>query len=202
MLKRGGRITTFGDALESTLRDNELKEPLRPRISLAIWADVVGPDIAAVTNAETVRSGVLFVRVKSNVWANELTFYKADIITRLNKRLGAGSISDIHFRTTGPKSKPVPIEPEPTVGPTDDELRRIRPDGPLAELARSRSSISDPDADRQLRTIASRIARTNAWKREHGWIECQKCKALFEPPKQPARQDICHLCSTMSRVSA
>ena len=201
MLKRGGNISRFGDALERTLRDNELKEPLRPRTAAAIWADVVGPEIAAATTAETVRSGVLFVRVKSNVWSNELTFYKQDIVTRLNKRLGGKSIVDIHFKTTGPKMpSQVPLA-DSTHGPTDGELREITPRGALAEQAERRTAIGDPEADRRLRGTLSRIARTNEWKRERGWVQCARCATLFEPSSARPQQLICPLCSTMQRVS-
>ncbi|HEY3332045.1 MAG TPA: DUF721 domain-containing protein [Capsulimonadaceae bacterium] len=201
MLKRGGYIQRFGDALESTLRENELKEPLRPRTALAIWADVVGPDIAAATTPETVREGVLFVRVRSNVWSNELTFYKSDILTRLNKRLGGTPLRDIHFKTTGPKHAPVVPESPPKVGPSDDELRSVHPEGHLVDIARRRSLIQDTDADIRLRTTASRIARTMEWKRQHGWIECVRCKALYEPEATGKTPELCPLCRTLRRVS-
>jgi len=101
MYKRSGQISPLGDALQGMLREHEIQEPLRPHIARAIWAEVVGPEIAAATIAETVRGGVVFVRVKSNVWANELTFLKQDILDRLNRRLGAKILTDIHFKTTG-----------------------------------------------------------------------------------------------------
>ncbi len=201
MFKRTGHISRFGDALESTLRENELKEPLRPRTGLAVWAEVVGPEIAAATTAEAVRGGVLFVRVRSNVWSNELTFYKRDILTRLNRRLGGGNvISDIHFKTSGPVPRESAVEAPPTIGPAEDELRRIQPQGPLADVARTRTNIPDPEYDRHLRATTSRAARTNEWKRAQGWIACVQCDTLFEPPKDKPVPSLCPYCETMKRV--
>lgn len=39
--------------------------------------------------------------VKSSVWANELSLLKADIIKKLNRHLGRGTIVDIRFQARG-----------------------------------------------------------------------------------------------------
>jgi predicted nucleic acid-binding Zn ribbon protein len=200
MFKRTGHISRFGDALESTLREHELKEPLRPRKAAAIWAEVVGPEIAAASFAEGVRGGVLFVRVRSNVWSNELTFYKQDIITRLNRRVGGDVISDIHFKTSGPVRAAEKAQPDVTKGPDEDDLKRVQPHGPLADAARRRTAIPDPEFDRHLRATTSRAARTSEWKREHGWVTCSVCESLFEPRKEREDNGVCLYCETMKRV--
>ena len=199
MRKRSGTISNFRDSLTSSLREHQLSEPLRPHTARAIWAEVVGPEIAAATYAETTRSGVLFVRVKSTVWANELIFYKQDILTKLNNRLGKGVLSDIHFKASGKVRPAAPVPDQPTITPDEQDLRNVGASGPLADVARQRSRIPNPEDDRRLRTTASRVARTMAWKKENGWVACSRCGALFAPKEGELTGGICPLCATFGR---
>ena len=73
---------------KGSLKSQELAAALRPHLAKVHWAEVVGPQVAGVTQVEAVRSGVLFVRVKNSVWANELTLLKDDMVRRLNQKLG------------------------------------------------------------------------------------------------------------------
>ena len=56
---------------------------------------IVGPRIAKNTSAERVKDGILFVKVKSDVWRNELLFYKMELIKKLNLKLGKKVVLDI-----------------------------------------------------------------------------------------------------------
>jgi len=202
MYKRSGQISPLGDALQGMLREHEIQEPLRPHIARAIWAEVVGPEIAAATIAETVRGGVVFVRVKSNVWANELTFLKQDILDRLNRRLGAKILTDIHFKTTGRALKAAVAPPAIQEEPDDEELRQIQPTGPLVDFTKRRTAISDPDADRRLRTVLTKVAQTQTWKRQHGWITCAACGALYyRQPGTDIDNRFCPFCITVRQVT-
>jgi predicted nucleic acid-binding Zn ribbon protein len=71
---------------------------LRESLALAYWAEVVGEQAAAASQAETIRDGILFVRTKSSVWSHELTFLKAHILAELNRRIGRPVIKDIIYR--------------------------------------------------------------------------------------------------------
>ena len=73
---------------------------LRPHLAKVHWEGVVGPQVAGVTQVEFVRDGVLFVRVKNSVWANELTLLKEDMLRRLNSKLGGRILTDIHFKAS------------------------------------------------------------------------------------------------------
>jgi predicted nucleic acid-binding Zn ribbon protein len=201
MQKRSGEISAIGDALKRMLHDQELEEPIRTHTAPVVWAEIVGAEIAAATTAEAVRGEVLFVRVKSNVWANELTFLKQDILDRLNRRLGGKTLSDIRFKISGRALKPRATPPIRSEGPDGKTLGRIAPTGPLAEYARRRTGISDPEADRRLREALTKVAQTQAWKREHGWIPCASCAALF-PSKTEAgiESRFCPFCMSLRDV--
>jgi predicted nucleic acid-binding Zn ribbon protein len=65
------------------------KAGLAKRIDLASaverWAEVVGPQVAAATEAESVTAdGILWIRVKSSSWATELSLMAPRILAQLN----------------------------------------------------------------------------------------------------------------------
>jgi predicted nucleic acid-binding Zn ribbon protein len=53
--------------------------------------------VAEISSAEKIEKGVLYVKVDSPVWRNELVFMKSDIISRLNKALSKPVVKDIKF---------------------------------------------------------------------------------------------------------
>jgi predicted nucleic acid-binding Zn ribbon protein len=78
---------------------------LAKRIDLASaadrWAEVVGPQVAAATEAESVTAdGVLWIRVSSSSWANEISLMAPRILARLNANR-TGRIREIRYVVRG-----------------------------------------------------------------------------------------------------
>ncbi len=97
-------------AIESSLRRFGIVRKVKRSQAVFMWEDVVGSSAAKVSSAVVCKDGILFVEVKNSVWAAELSLLKRDIIKKLNRRLGRGTIKDIRFRATGrsfqkPKAK-------------------------------------------------------------------------------------------------
>lgn len=90
--------TPIADALASALRALGLGKKLRQYEVLELWASVVGEQIAAVTTAERIEDGKLFVSVRRAPWRNELLFLKATLIAKLNAAMGETIVNDIIFR--------------------------------------------------------------------------------------------------------
>lgn len=65
---------------------------------LEIWPVVVGEQIAAVTRAERIQEGKLFISVNRSTWRNELVFLKKELITRINAVMQRDVVKDIIFR--------------------------------------------------------------------------------------------------------
>jgi predicted nucleic acid-binding Zn ribbon protein len=87
--KRGGRPVSLGTALRAWLDDAGLGRRLELTQALDHWAAAVGPQVAAVTQPESVNAqGILWVRVASSAWANELSLMSPRILAQLNQ-LGA-----------------------------------------------------------------------------------------------------------------
>src|SRR5262245_49947327 len=63
------------------------------------WAEVAGPEVAAVTRPGAVRRGVLEITVASPVLLQELThFHKRRLLQQLRERLPGTNVSDLRFR--------------------------------------------------------------------------------------------------------
>jgi predicted nucleic acid-binding Zn ribbon protein len=79
------RPATLADALASYLRQSGFSKRLQQAGIIEEWAQLVGPQIAAVTAPESVTpDGVLRVRVVTAPWANELSLMTPKILVRLN----------------------------------------------------------------------------------------------------------------------
>ena len=66
----------------------------------AIWDEVVGDRIAAVTEVVDEREGVVTINCRSAVWAQELELMGPRITARLAERLGSAAPEKLRFRTS------------------------------------------------------------------------------------------------------
>lgn len=95
------RPTRLGDALSAWLDKSGLDRRLDLAQAVERWAQVVGPQVAAVTKAEAVNGeGTLWVRVTTSAWANELSLMTPRILGALNRNR-RGLIREIRW-LTGP----------------------------------------------------------------------------------------------------
>ena len=79
------RPSSLADALASYLRRSGFAKRVQQAGVVDAWAELVGPQIAAVTAPESVtQDGVLRVRVTTAAWANELSLMAPRILARLN----------------------------------------------------------------------------------------------------------------------
>jgi predicted nucleic acid-binding Zn ribbon protein len=77
---------TVGSALSAWLDEAGLGARLEQVQALERWSGAVGPQIAAVTRPETVNAqGVLWVRVTTSAWANELSLMSRRILAQVNR---------------------------------------------------------------------------------------------------------------------
>ena len=87
-----------GEALQKYLTRSGLGARLAQAQVVAEWARLVGPQVAAVTSAESVTpDGTLFVRVATSAWRNELQLMMPELMARVNAGRGAGRIKTIRW---------------------------------------------------------------------------------------------------------
>ena len=194
MKKTRGMAPASG-AVNSFLLSQELSQALRPHLAKVHWAGVVGPQVAGVTQVEAVRDGVLFVRVKNSVWANELTLLKEDMLRRLNAKLGGRVLTDIHFKASGLARAKKKSEPAPIPLPADGELVKITlSKEAAARIETTLAAITEDSLRGRIREVMLRAARTEEWKRQHGWQVCGRCQALSAPTANADAAPLCTVC--------
>ncbi|MCR4402490.1 MAG: DUF721 domain-containing protein [Firmicutes bacterium] len=143
------------EALDGGLRRLGVLRRARRARAVDLWAEVVGPTAARASRATRCRDGVLFVVVESSVWANELSLLKADIVKKLNKLLGKGTIVDVRFHTRGSINAgnrdsragehPGRKGGETTVGQTASRARRGLSRSEMEEISVLSATIADPE---------------------------------------------------------
>ncbi|HOT95913.1 MAG TPA: DUF721 domain-containing protein [bacterium] len=74
-----------------------LGERLRQQRVITEWPRLVGERVAAISHAERLQDGVLFVRVASATWRTELLFQKALILEKIRSTLGENLVREIRF---------------------------------------------------------------------------------------------------------
>ncbi len=92
-------FVAVGDILANVMRRMGLEKRLLERRVIEDWPTLAGPDIARFAKAMRVQRGILYLKVESAAWSQELLFLKPQIIERVNERFGSGLVSDI--RITG-----------------------------------------------------------------------------------------------------
>ncbi|MEK6598614.1 MAG: DUF721 domain-containing protein [Gemmatimonadota bacterium] len=89
----------IAEVLRSWARRAGLTRRLDLAQAVEDWPERVGPQIAAVTRAESVTpDGILWVRVPSAAWATELSMMTPRILAKLNAGR-SGRIREIRWRT-------------------------------------------------------------------------------------------------------
>lgn len=62
------------------------------------WGNLVGDQIAKNCQPEKVKDGILFLKVTSPVWAQQLQFMKGMVIEKVNRFMGGDTVSELRFR--------------------------------------------------------------------------------------------------------
>jgi predicted nucleic acid-binding Zn ribbon protein len=90
----------IGESLRDFLRHSPEVRQSKAALALgALWTEVAGPDVASHTHVRGARLGVLTIAVDSPPLCHELAaFRRADLLARMNERLGTKPLKDLYFR--------------------------------------------------------------------------------------------------------
>ncbi len=87
------------DVLSKLMKDYGLSAKTHEYRILKIWNKTVGDRIASHAQPLRLIREVLTVIVDSPVWMHQLTFYKEDLISKMNAGIGRDIVKDIRFKT-------------------------------------------------------------------------------------------------------
>ena len=86
-----------GDLIQSFLSKKGYLSSCKENEVINKWNEIVGEDIAAISNCIKVENGSLFVEVSSSAWRQELSFLKREIINKIKRCTDCKTISNIVF---------------------------------------------------------------------------------------------------------
>ena len=96
--RRHGKPTSLADVLRGYLAKAGLGRRLAQAQVIPDWPRLVGPQIAAVTQPESVTpDGTLFVRVATSAWMNELQLMGPQVMTAVNGGSAGARIKTIRW---------------------------------------------------------------------------------------------------------
>jgi len=101
-LLRKATVTEARTVLSSVLSSYGLDEKIAKYQFVNSWSEIVGEEIAKRSKPDSIRNGILVIRVESSAWAQELSFHKTVILRRLEKFLGEDEmVRDLQFYVVG-----------------------------------------------------------------------------------------------------
>gem|GEM_PF-356057 len=103
----GGPVR-LGDALHRVLRDLGHDGPIRRQRALDVWAEAVGPALAAHSRAVGWRGAVLVVEVDDPAWAQQMSMMQEALRAAVNSRLDEPVVAGLHFRVRGGRGEGAP----------------------------------------------------------------------------------------------
>ncbi len=202
--KRRMGVSAVGPLVQAGLSGLQIEAKIREHTAPLVWAEVVGPQVAGATEVLGISNGILRVATKSAVWSQELTFYKADILRRLNARIGTplggpreAAVKDILFQNRGLRKKQEAAEPPPPLTPTREELDDVElSPGEMATVEASIAIIGDEELRARMRRVRLADARMRTWRLDNGWIPCSRCGDLA-PPAANSTEAACPRCRAL-----
>ena len=97
--KKKGQPTSIADVMAAVLAQKGMAERIAQVGAIDDWADVVGAQIASVTEPLSITAdGVLWVRVSTAAWMNELSLLAPTLLQRLNAKPGRVAVKQLRFR--------------------------------------------------------------------------------------------------------
>ena len=100
--KKENNFESVKKILLKTLRKAGLENDIARYRFVLHWDEIVGEEIAKRARPDCIRNGALFIRVSDPAWAQELTFQKDIILSRLKKFLERDDIvKDVRFYVGG-----------------------------------------------------------------------------------------------------
>lgn len=92
---RGNNNRKVGDIIRKLMKNPKLAEKLDMLNALDAWEEIIGAPISKYITDQKIFKGILYVKLKSAVVRNELSYKKSDFITQINQKVGKKLITDI-----------------------------------------------------------------------------------------------------------
>jgi predicted nucleic acid-binding Zn ribbon protein len=162
----------LGSLLEGVLANLDLRTRFREHLAVMGWPQIAGRAVAAHSEAEAVRDGVLIVATDSPAWAHELQMRQQELLRILADRLGPGVIRQIHFRSGLRRRRQKSSRRHGTTTRPSEYKLSGRQEKQIGEAA---AKIEDEELRQRAQRAFASLARMAAWRKQHSWRRCRRC---------------------------
>lgn len=151
------RIHKIDKVLRKTLHKMDLDIKLEGYRIWLLWSDIVGEQIARRAQPERLRNRILFIRVSSSTWMQQLQTMKPMLLERIDKIIKGAAIKDIRFSLGEViPPTPAPFRLQPKVEPKE------------TRLSSEMETYLEPIEDSELKTLIRGIMLKQAGKSVRG----------------------------------
>tara|TARA_B100001758_G_C18367634_1_gene589449 strand:- start:1069 stop:1359 length:291 start_codon:yes stop_codon:yes gene_type:complete len=92
---RGSNNNKVGDIIRKLMKNPKLADRLDKLDAIYAWEKIIGPVLCKYIIDQKIYKGILYVKLRSAVVRNELSYKKSDFIIEINKKIGKDFITDI-----------------------------------------------------------------------------------------------------------
>ena len=92
---RGNNNRVIGDIIRKLMKNPKLAGKLDELDALQAWDEIIGKQICKYVADQKIYKGTLYVKLKSAVVRNELSYKKSEFISQINNRLGKKLLNNI-----------------------------------------------------------------------------------------------------------
>ena len=92
---RRNNTNTIGQIIKKIIRNNKLSKSLDVLNVLDVWNNIIGKDLEKYIKSTKLVDDKLYVKLRSSIVRNEMSYKKAQLIQKINKKLNKDVIKDI-----------------------------------------------------------------------------------------------------------
>tara|TARA_B100000609_G_C17155739_1_gene403357 strand:+ start:587 stop:877 length:291 start_codon:yes stop_codon:yes gene_type:complete len=92
---RRNNTNTIGQIIKKILSNNKLSKRLDVLNVLDVWNNIIGKDLEKYIKSTKLVDDKLYVKLRSSIVRNEMSYKKTQLIQRINKKLNKEVIKDI-----------------------------------------------------------------------------------------------------------
>ena len=92
---RRNNTNTIGQIIKKIIRNNKLSKRLDVLNILDVWNNIIGKDLEKYIKSTKLVDDKLYVKLRSSIVRNEMSYKKTQLIQRINKKLNKDVIKNI-----------------------------------------------------------------------------------------------------------
>ena len=92
---RRNNINTIAEVIKKLMRNNKLSKRFDNLNVLDVWNNIIGKDLEKYIKSTKLVDDKLYVKLRSSIVRNEISYKKTQLIQRINKKLKKDVIKDI-----------------------------------------------------------------------------------------------------------